>query len=126
LHWDPEAEQVHGLSREILQTHGKSVNTVASELNTLLANRTTYSDGWVVDKPWLTRLFHRSGLKPSFFLSPLENILKEPQMEIWTQTKHSVIAELALVRHRASTDAMIIQETYARTSVATQDICSSV
>jgi hypothetical protein len=54
-------------------------------------------------------------MTPNFFLSPLENILKENQMEIWTQTKLQVIADLALIRHRASSDALIIQETFART-----------
>ena len=54
-------------------------------------------------------------MTPNFFLSPLENILKENKMEIWTQTKLQVIADLALIRHRASSDALIIQETFART-----------
>jgi hypothetical protein len=36
-------------------------------------------------------------------------------MEIWTQTKLQVIADLALIRHRASSDALIIQETFTRT-----------
>jgi hypothetical protein len=115
LYWDQKAEQVHGLSLEVLRSQGKPIGTVARELNTLLENKTVYSDGWVVDKPWLLRLFYQSGLMPSFFLSSLEYILKEPQMEIWTETKQQVIADLALTRHRASTDALIIQETYART-----------
>jgi hypothetical protein len=115
LYWDKNAEQVHGLSLKDLLSHGKSINTVTRELNAFLGNITLYSDGWVVDKPWLSRLFYQSGLAPSFFMSPLENILKEPQMEIWTVTKRQVIADLALTRHRASTDALIIQETFART-----------
>lgn len=114
-HWDTAAEQVHGLSKDDLYLHGKPVATVAQELNRLLANQTIYSDGWVVDKPWLLRLFQQSGIAPSFYMSPLELILKEPQMEIWAQIKLHVIADLALTRHRASSDALIIQETYART-----------
>jgi len=115
LYWDQKAEQVHGLSLEVLWEYGKPIGTVARELNTLLENLTVYSDGWVVDKPWLSRLFYQSGCEPSFFLSSLEYILKEPQMAIWTETKTQVIADLALTRHRASTDALIIQETFART-----------
>jgi hypothetical protein len=42
-------------------------------------------------------------------------ILKEPQMAIWSQTKSEVINDLALTRHRASADALIIQETFNRT-----------
>ena len=114
-YWDQKAEQVHGLSLDDLRTYGKSIHTVASELNKFLESKTVYSDGWVVDKPWLFRLFYQAGLEPSFLLSSLEYILKEPQMAIWTETNRQVIAELALTRHRASTDALIIQETYIRT-----------
>jgi hypothetical protein len=115
LYWDKQAELVHGLSLEALRLNGKPINTVTRELNTFLGNKTVYSDGWVVDKPWLSRLFYRSGLTPSFFVSSLEYILKESQMEIWTETHRQVMADLALDRHRASTDALVIQETYART-----------
>jgi hypothetical protein len=63
----------------------------------------------------LTQLFYKSGSEPSFSLSALEMILKEPQMAIWSQTKSEVINDLALTRHRASADALIIQETFNRT-----------
>jgi hypothetical protein len=115
LYWDREAEKIHGLCVEDLHAHGKPISTVIRELNSFLGNTTLYSDGWVVDKPWLSKLYYRCGMTPSFFLSPLEIILKEDQMDIWSQTKMKVIADLALTRHRASTDALIIQETFART-----------
>lgn len=115
LFWDQQAEQVHGLSRELLCKHGKPIQVVARELNAFLAGRVVYSDGWVVDKPWLSRLSYDSGVEPSFYLSPLEMILKEAQMEIWSQIKREVIEHLALPRHRASSDALIVQETFART-----------
>ena len=114
-YWDAQAEQVHGISRQTLATYGKPIAQVAAELNVFLADKTVYSDGWVVDKPWLSRLFYQCGVQPSFYLSALEMILKEAQMDIWTQTKSQVVADLALARHRASTDAVIIQETYVRT-----------
>ncbi len=115
LYWDKKAEQVHGLSLDLLRSQGKPISTVARELNALLENKTVYSDAWVIDKPWLSRLFFQSRLSPSFFLSSLEYILKEEQMEIWMEIHRQVIFDLALTRHRASTDALVIQETYART-----------
>ena len=118
-HWDQQAEALHGISRETLLTNGKAIAQIAAELNELLADQTVYCDGWVVDKPWLTQLFQKSGAKPKFSLSALEMILKEPQMEIWAQTKAQVMQDLALTRHRASADARIIQETYARTQQLT-------
>ncbi|MFT4797496.1 MAG: hypothetical protein ACJAXW_004474 [Candidatus Azotimanducaceae bacterium] len=114
-HWDDEAECIHHLSRRALETFGQSPRAVAEELNTLLDGKTAYSDGWVVDRPWLTKLFSRSRLEMSFRVSPIELILSEGQIACWDETKQSVIADLGLQRHRASFDAVVIQETYRRT-----------
>jgi hypothetical protein len=115
LHWDRKAEKIHGLCLDILHAHGKPIATVSKELNAFIGKKTVFSDGWVVDKAWLSKLYYRCGITPSFFLSPLELILKEKQMDMWQQSKLQVIADLNLTRHRASTDALIIQETYFRT-----------
>ena len=114
-HWDPSAEGVHHIPRQILATHGKTARAVASALNELLAGATVYSDGWVVDQPWLVQLFASAGMAQRFSISPLEMILSERQMELWHEVKRQVIADLALTRHRASFDAEIIQETFLRT-----------
>lgn len=114
-HWSEQAEQTHHISRELLQKRGKSVNQVTAALNQFLGNMPVYSDGWVVDKPWLIELFHAAKAHNSFCISPLEFILNEQQMVNWHNTKDQVIADLSLNRHRASTDAFIIQETYRRT-----------
>lgn len=118
-HWDTEAEKVHRIARDVLQTYGKPMTEVTAQLNRLLEGRTIYSDGWVVDKPWLTTLFHAARAPMLFHVSPLEAILSEPQMERWHETKDRVIAEIDGVRHRASYDAWIVQETYRRTLRAT-------
>jgi hypothetical protein len=116
-HWDEEAEKIHHVSRELLKTHGKTVHEVTQHLNNLLNGKTLYSDGWVVDHPWLIRLFSAAGKAITFHVSPLEIILTEAQMAIWHQTKDQVIEELNLTRHRASNDAWIIQETFRKTFV---------
>ncbi len=114
-HWDDDAEKVHRVSRDILETYGKPMQEVAEFLNSILAGKTVYTDGWVVDKPWLTTLFHAAGMQMDFTVSSLEMILSPEQMEIWHDTKDKVIDDMELKRHRASYDAMIIQETYKRT-----------
>lgn len=114
-HWDDTAEAVHHVSRDVLIAHGRPPVQVALQLNELLGDRTVYSDGWVVDRPWLIQLFSRAGINQRFSISPLEMILSEPQMAIWHEVKDGVIRDLALTRHRASFDALIIQETYFRT-----------
>jgi len=114
-HWDAEAEKVHRISREILDIHGRPPAVVARTLNELLGRATVYSDGWVVDQPWLNRLFNLARVRQEFSISPLEAILSEHQMARWHEVKSKVIEDLALQRHRASYDAQIIQETYLRT-----------
>jgi hypothetical protein len=114
-HWDESAEKVHRIARDLLETYGKPPREVAERLNELMAGRTAYSDGWVVDRPWLTTLFHHAGLEMRFGLSPLEMILTEEQMATWHDTKERILGEVENHRHRASFDAWIIQETYRRT-----------
>ncbi len=119
VHWTTEAESYHHLCRDTLFDHGQPVEMVVGHLNRLLGERTVYSDGWVVDKPWVIKLFHRAGVRMSFRLSPLEMILSEAQMEIWHQVKEDIVAELKIDRHRASNDALIIQQTYLTTKQLT-------
>lgn len=114
-HWDEEAERTHNVSLEVLKAHGKPVEEVAEQLNEILQGTTVYTDGWVVDKPWLTTLFHAAGRPMQFNVSPLEMILSENQMAIWHDTKDQVMSNINLTRHRASNDAWIIQETYKLT-----------
>ena len=74
-----------------------------------------------MDKPWLIELFTAAGISHSFSISALEFILNEQQMALWHETKKRVIEDLSLTRHRASSDAFIIQETYRRTRIASEE-----
>lgn len=114
-HWDEDAEKVHRIARDVLETHGKPVRDVAAHLNRLLEGRTLYTDAWVVDKPWLTTLFFEAKMDMRFSVSPLEMILTEEQMAHWHQTKDRILAGIEHQRHRASFDAWIIQETWRQT-----------
>lgn len=124
-HWDAEAEKVHRISRDILETYGRPWRDVAETLNELLATRTVYTDGWVVDKPWLTTLFHTARTEMQFHVSPLEMILSPAQMELWHREKDEVTATVDLSRHRASHDAWIIQETWWRTRRSSDPDCAA-
>ena len=114
-YWDEEAEKLHRISRDILETYGTPVDEVADTLNELLDGLTLFTDGWVVDKPWLTTLFYAAGKPMRFDISPLEIILSEEQMAHWHATKDKIVEDMNLARHRASYDAWIIQETYRQT-----------
>lgn len=114
-YWDDEAERVHRVPRDILEEYGKPMDQVARELNEFMGGRTIYTDGWVVDHPWLNKLFYEIHATPTFSTSALEMILTEPQMEVWHDTKDQVVASMDLKRHRACYDALIIQQTYVQT-----------
>jgi len=119
-YWSEEAETLHGLSRDIITRRGQSTREVAIELNHLLQGRTVFSDAWAVDSTWFNKLFYEAGVAPRFWLSSIETVMTEAMIDIWDETKQEVIADLCIPRHRASTDAKIIQATwlkaYSRTS----------
>ena len=111
-HWDLKAEQVHGISRQILQEKGKSAQEVAHSLNEYLSGCQVYSDAWGQDFAWLSNLFEEAGTMMDFKIEPLESILSDAQKLVWHQTRKRVEQMLGLRRHRASADARVIQMTY--------------
>jgi hypothetical protein len=125
-HWDEDAQRVHHVPREALSTYGRPPIEVAARLNALLRGQTAYSDGWVVDQTWLNCLFHAAAIPCEFGFSALELILTEPQMAIWHQTKDALACELGDARHRASVDALLVQQTWQRTFEATQPVAGAL
>jgi hypothetical protein len=113
-HWDPAAEAMHGLSRETLIRHGREVSDVARDLNQRLDGKTLYSDGWGNDFGWLGKLFDEAGLVPRFRVESLRSLLNDAEAARWHEIKDSVAADLLSSRHRASTDAQVLQRALLR------------
>ncbi|MCG8535580.1 MAG: hypothetical protein MI808_10840 [Pseudomonadales bacterium] len=111
-HWQPEAENIHGISREQLGREGQPLEEVANELNQLLKGKTVYSDGWGVDRSWLALLFHEAGRFQRFKLDSIYTLLNEAQLDSWEQNRQAVLETTGMEPHRAGTDALIIQKTY--------------
>lgn len=112
MHWDPAAEALHGIGRDLALRHGRPAVDVARELNRRLAGMTVYSDGWAHDYAWLALLFDAAGRSPLFRLEHLRNALDEAQAMAWQATRERVRHERPLARHRASSDARILQLTW--------------
>lgn len=112
--WCTEAEKIHGINRSILITKGQPIREVACWLNTCLDGQTVYSDAWLNDMCWLGRLFEEAELYQTFRIESLLSLINEEEREIWSEVYQSVLAETKLIRHRASTDAKLIQETYLK------------
>ena len=113
-HWDPAAEQLHGITRDAVLRHGRDVVTVAAMLNRQLQGLTLYCDGWAHDYTWLNRLFDAADAVPAFRLDSLRSRLDDDEAERWHSVKQQVAAEMRSARHRASTDAKVLQLTWQR------------
>lgn len=84
-------------------------------LNEFANGQTLYSDAWVVDNPWIVKLFSQSAIPMKFSISAIEMLMSESQIALWDREKIAVAESSGLVRHRASADAYIIQQTFMRT-----------
>lgn len=113
-HWDVEAEALHGISRDTLMRHGRDPEEVARQLNHWLAEQVVYSDAWGNDSCWLALLYECVGLSCHFQLESLRTLLTEEQAACWHKVKEQVVAESPWQRHRASNDALVLQQTYNR------------
>lgn len=113
-HWDPAAEKVHHIRREVLMEHGRDVQDVARLLNERLRGQTVFSDGWAHDYPWLAALYEEAELVPSFKLESLRGLLSEDEASQWESTRQAVMREQQVERHRASADARLLQSTLLR------------
>lgn len=112
--WSGKAAKIHGIPLSQLQTEGIDCDIVARELNTLLGDAFVYCDAWTFDSFWLHRLFKTSGLKHSFQIESISALLDEQQVSKWQDVHDKAIEDMALPRHRASNDALILHETYKR------------
>ena len=115
-HWDPAAEQLHGISRALLQQHGRPVQEVAQRLNADLAGCTAYCDGWAHDYSWLGALFEAADLTPHFRLESVRALLDEPRLQQLNGLRREAFEVLGIARHRASSDALALQWALERLS----------
>jgi hypothetical protein len=87
---------------------------VAAELNQRLANRTLYCEAWAQADDWLRLLFDAAGTAPTFQLENLRGLLSSREAAVWPVLQRQVASEMRLQRHRASSDAKILQLTLVR------------
>lgn len=109
LHWDAAAESLHGISRDLLLSRGRPARWMAEQLNTRLRGQTVFCDGWGHDFTWLNRLYDAVELRPSFRLDDLRKLLNEDEAQRWKGVTEAVRARQQLTRHRASSDARVLQ-----------------
>jgi hypothetical protein len=113
-HWDEQAAHTHHISRELILERGAPAMEVAARLNADLRGQTVYSDGWANDYSWLGALYDAAQMAPSFRLENLRQLLTESEAERWHIVKAEISAERGAQRHRASSDARLLQLTFQR------------
>lgn len=113
-HWDAEAERLHGIPRALLLHYGRAVDEVAERLNTDLAGRTVYCDGWAHDYTWLATLFEAAGRVPRFRLASVQQLLDDTRLQGLDGARRGAFDALGIARHRASNDARALQWALAR------------
>lgn len=113
-HWDAQAETVHHIPRALILKRGLPAPEVARSLNQQLAGQTVYSDGWANDYSWLGALFDAADMSPSFRLENLRALLNDTEADQWHAVKAQVSSERGVQRHRASSDARLLQLTLQR------------
>ena len=114
IHWDPEAERIHGISRMMLQDEGQSAVEVAALLNGSLAGSRVFSDAWSFDASWVARLFDAAGFSQHFRIDTVRSILTEEEIAVWQQARREMETEGGAQSHRAGDDARLLQLTVLR------------
>ena len=113
-HWDAKAEAIHGISREHLFEHGKSVREVAIFLNEICAGQTLYSDAWSFDSSWLGNLYNEAEIVQRFRLDTLTRLLTQSELDRWSNTKDAMAEQLNIQLHRAKNDVKLLRETFKK------------
>ncbi len=111
-HWDSTAEQMHHIQREHLHKRGRSVQDIADMLNQHLGGLDVYTDAWGHDAAWINRIFDSAQRLQGFRVRDLRELLTTELLSRWDTTKSQVIHQLGVQRHRASSDALILQTTF--------------
>jgi hypothetical protein len=113
-HWDEQAASIHHIPRELIVQRGLGATEVAQKLNAELRGQTVYSDGWANDYTWLGALYEAAEMAPSFRLENLRRLLSEGEADRWHTVKAEISNERGAQRHRASSDARLLQLTLMR------------
>lgn len=77
-HWDDwsvASENVHNITREMLERDGLDAKLVALRVNSLLQGNYVFSDAPEFDGKWLTKLFSDTDVRPMFHIQSYDALL---------------------------------------------------
>jgi hypothetical protein len=120
--WSNLSQQVHGISRDELVSHGKSPEWICRRMNDQLSGRCVYTDNPAYDGMWLAELFSITDLRLKFRLGLADELLfgriypnpaarsvaREGIAEMKVRARNRVGGQ-----HRAKLDVQYLMELYA-------------
>ena len=110
LKWDPAAERITGISRNLLKEQGRPAVEVAAWLNDRLAGLTTYSDARHFDRRWIDQVFKAGKTKRRFEVFQMEQLIERWDVDteaffVNSRKEHDTLHGIDKP-HRAAADAI--------------------
>jgi hypothetical protein len=109
-HWSETAEEMHGISRALLEEDGIAAEMVAQQLNDCAerASGVLYSDAVFWDEDWLKTLFYAAKSPMRFRIASIFDLLSPEETERFQKAKADLIASGRFHLHRAEGDVRLI------------------
>lgn len=106
--WSSRAEDMHGITREMLDARGLPVETVVKRLNGDIGAADVFSDNPDFDGGWLKRLAEAAGIAPLYTINmvPLDQQVEKPP-GVSPLLLPLTIRQSGIVYHRALDDAIV-------------------
>lgn len=109
-YWSESAEEMHGISRALLEADGSAAEMVAQQLNDCAeqAGGVLYSDAVFWDEDWLKTLFYAAKLPMRFCMASIFDLLSPEETERFQEAKAELIVSGRYRLHRAEGDVRLI------------------
>jgi hypothetical protein len=118
IDWDPQSQEIHGLSRRFLFEQGEPGPQVARRLVAALKGATAYADS-DMDQLWLTKLCAAAAVTPAPTLHPFDALLQQTLQDMPYASRLKLTLEArwfadanAPRTHRAGPDALHLRTWY--------------
>lgn len=105
-YWSETAEEMHGISRAMLEKEGMAAEVVAEQLNDLAveAGGVLYSDAAFWDEDWIKTLFFAVKLPMLFRISSIFDFLSAEEIDIYKKAASELVGSGRYRNHRAEGD----------------------
>lgn len=109
-YWSETAEEMHGISRTVLEQDGIVAEIVAQQLNDCAekVGGLLYSDAVFWDEDWLKTLFYVTKVPMRFHIASVFDLLSSEETERFQKGKADLITSGRYRHHRAEGDVQLI------------------